>query len=69
MRYVVLEDLEHATETKVHADTCFHYRKRKRRATTVDWHGPYSSHAAATRVARTIAAGKRSGYRDAKCCL
>ena len=69
MAYVVFEDLDDATETKVHRDSCRHYRERDREATTVRWHGPYSSHVEATRTAAGIAAGKSYGHRDAKCCI
>lgn len=69
MQYVVYEDLADATETKVHLDSCGHYVGRDQEATTVRWHGPYSSHAEATRTAANVAADKSHGYRDAHCCF
>ena len=62
------KDLDSATETKIHQSDCRYYVERKQTATTVRWHGPFSTYDEARNAAQTIAAGKRNGFKGAGCC-
>ena len=59
--FVVFEDLDDATETKVHSNTCRHYVDRKLDATTTRWHGPFKNPEEAAQHARAIAERKSYG--------
>lgn len=67
--YVVFEDLDDATETKIHLASCPKYLRRKIGPTTVQWHGPFATVQEAVAVAARAAATKRHDYRRADCCL
>ncbi len=66
--YFVFEDLEDATDTKIHLSTCSHVTNRSE-APTTQWFGPFSTHEKAIGEAERIAASKTHGFRDAGCCL
>jgi hypothetical protein len=63
--YLVFEDLDDATQVKIHKSTCGH-TKRPKETTTTRWHGPYDLKEA-TDKAKTIA--KTKGWDYAKCCM
>ena len=67
--FVVFEDRDDATETKVHKESCRYYRNRKRNAPTTQWHGPFDTVEAAVSVARSIAEQKSHGVKlRPPCC-
>lgn len=54
-RYVVFEDLERATDPKVHSVDCFYYKRwLTRPTTTTTWHGPYESEEKAWEVCKRL---------------
>lgn len=53
--FYVSQDLENASGPRVHAETCGNYTGRKLDATTMRWHGPYSTRDEAIAFANGIA--------------
>lgn len=43
MGYVIYFDLQGANHDRIHKDSCWVYRKRKRNAPTSCWKGPYDT--------------------------
>jgi len=67
--YVVFEDLEKATDPKLHSLKCTHYQNRDRKATTTKWHGPYNSFIEAWNLCQAIAKRQKMVPQLAKCCI
>jgi len=55
-RFVVFQDLAHATGPKVHTTSCGHYKRwLETQTTTTEWHGPYDTLEEAWEICKTLA--------------
>ena len=68
MSFVVFEDFDDATETKIHRESCRHYLNRKLDASTVRWHGPFERLKDAEEHAESVATSKRHGVKAKPSC-
>ena len=67
--FVVFEDLDDATETKIHKAGCPRYLGRRQNAPTTRWHGPFDTFEDAAAAARSIAEQKSYGVKlHPACC-
>ncbi len=68
MEYWICEDLEGATEVKIHKEECGHETGRDRDAKTMEWHGPYDYDEAKSR-AEKLSIKYNKGWKNAGCCI
>lgn len=66
-RYFVFEDLEAATEVKIHRESCPYVRRRTPTSTT-RWHGPYGIDTARQK-AEEVSRKYNMEYKPADCCM
>ena|GEM_PF-442018 len=67
-KYVVFEDFEKATGSKVHSTSCYYYKRwLTNPTTTTTWHGPYATITKARGVCRELCRGTNFEPRDHSC--
>lgn len=67
--YVVFEDKDDATETKIHDESKKCYQNRKLNAKTTKWHGPFDTYKEAEELAKQIASNKQHSWKDCEKCM